>query len=217
MKLALFDLDNTLLSGDTDFEWLNFLVEAGGAPASALRANEEMDRRYSRGGASPLEYVRFYLSYYPPHDLAKLEAWRERFLAEKIAARILPAARELIESHRADLRVVITATNRFLTQPIAALLGIENLIATEPEILRGRFTGEVVGVPCMQAGKIERLDAWLASRGQSLARFGSSHFYSDSVNDLPLLERVTHPVAVDADEKLREIARSRGWRMVTLR
>jgi HAD superfamily hydrolase (TIGR01490 family) len=217
MNLALFDLDNTLLSGDTDFEWLKFLVDAGGAPRSALQANEEIDRRYRSGEAGALEYVRFYLQLYPPHDMARLVAWRARFLDERIAPRILPEARKLIAKHGRDLSVIITATNRFLTAPIAALLGVEHLIATEPEIVNEAFTGDVAGVPCMREGKISRLEAWLGARDSALSSFQQSWFYSDSINDLPLLERVTHPIAVDPDPKLADEARRRGWATITLR
>jgi len=212
MKLALFDLDNTLLSGDTDVEWLDFLVERGAAPRDAARANEEMDRKYRSGDASPLDYVRFYLSYYPPHDMAALLAWREEFFKTKIKPLMLPAAQRLIASHRADLVAIITAT-----EPIAAAFGVEHLIATEPQTRNGRFTGDIVGAPCMREGKIEHLERWLAARGMKVADFAESSFYSDSINDRPLLERVTHPVAVDPDARLAEIARLRGWRSLTLR
>jgi HAD superfamily hydrolase (TIGR01490 family) len=217
MNLALFDLDNTLLSGDTDFEWLAFLVEQGVLSRSDEGANARMDRRYRSGEAGTLEYVRFYLRHYPPHDMPTLLAWRERFTKNSILPRIPQAARALVASHRADLVAIITATNRFLTEPIAAEFGVEHLIATEPEIIAGRFTGEVAGTPCMREGKITRLEAWLAAPGAALADYPQSWFYSDSINDLPLLERVTHPVAVDPDINLERIARRRGWRTLTLR
>jgi phosphoserine phosphatase len=130
---------------------------------------------------------------------------------------MLPAAQRLVDSHRNDLVVMATATNRYLVEPIAAAFGVPHVVATEPQIVDGRFTGDVVGAPCMRAGKIARLDTWLATRGQTLASFAQSWFYSDSINDLPLLERVTHPVAVDADPKLADIAAERGWRQLTLR
>src|SRR5688572_10722022 len=193
MKLALFDLDNTLLSGDTDFEWLCFLVGEGALPPEAMRANEEMDRRYRDGDADVLEYVRFYLRPYPAHDMATLLAWRERFIGERISSKVVPGARGVLDSHKNDLVVMITATNRFLTEPIARLLGFEHLIATEPQMVAERFTGDVAGTPCMREGKIARLDAWLSERGTSLEKH-ESWFYSDSINDLPLLSRVTHPV-----------------------
>ncbi|MDQ5849638.1 MAG: HAD-IB family hydrolase [Pseudomonadota bacterium] len=217
MNLALFDLDNTLLSGDTDVEWLDFLVEQGVLPRSAQQENAEMDRRYRNGEAGTLEYVRFYLRPYPTHDMPTLLDWREGFIKTRITPRIPAAARALVASHRADLVAIITATNRFLTEPIAAELGVEHLIATEPEIIAGRFTGEVAGTPCMREGKITRLEAWLSARGTALADFPESWFYSDSINDLPLLERVTHPVAVDPDPKLAAVAKRRGWRTQSLR
>jgi HAD superfamily hydrolase (TIGR01490 family) len=216
MNLVLFDLDNTLLSGDTDFEWLAFLVEQGVLSSSDQEANAEMDRRYRSGDAGALEYVRFYLGFYAPHGMAALLAWRDKFFRTRIERRISRAARALVESHRNDLVAIVTATNRFLTEPIAAAFGVEHLIATEPEIVAGRFTGEVAGTPCMREGKIERLEAWLASRGSSLADYAETWFYSDSINDLPLLERVTHPVAVDADSKLERLARERGWTILHL-
>jgi HAD superfamily hydrolase (TIGR01490 family) len=216
MKLALFDLDNTLLSGDTDYEWHAFLVEEGALPEGALQENEGMDRRYRDGSADVLEYVRFYLRPYAAHDMGTLLAWREKFM-RRIAAKIAPAARSLLRSHRDDLGVMITATNRFLTEPIAALLGVEHLIATDPQIAGERFTGDVAGTPCMREGKIERLDAWLAARSARISDFESTYFYSDSINDVPLLSRVTHPVAVDPDPRLEALARERGWRVISLR
>jgi HAD superfamily hydrolase (TIGR01490 family) len=217
MNLVLLDLDNTLLSGDTDVEWLDFLVGRGILPAGESAANHEMDRRYASGEASPLEYVRFYLGYYRPFDLDTLKAWRRRFFEEKITPLMLPAARALIRQKKNDLVAIITATNRFLVEPIAAAFGVEHLMATEPQIVEDRFTGDIVGPPCMREGKIFWLEKWLTARGASLGDFAESWFYSDSINDLPLLERVTHPVAVDAGAKLAEVARQRGWRTLSLR
>jgi HAD superfamily hydrolase (TIGR01490 family) len=218
MNLVLFDLDNTLLSGDTDVEWLDFLIERGVLPKSEHQANLEMDRRYRVGQADALEYVRFYLRFYPAHELSTLLAWRATFLETKIKPRMLPAARQVIQNQeKNNLVAIITATNRFLTEPIAAAFGVEHLIATEPETRNGRFTGDIVGAPCMREGKIEHLERWLAARGRKLGDFAQSWFYSDSINDLPLLERVTHPVAVDPDRNLAEIASRRGWRQLTLR
>jgi HAD superfamily hydrolase (TIGR01490 family) len=217
MNLVLFDLDNTLLSGDTDVEWLEFLIEHGTVPRSAQQDNLEMDRRYRSGHADALEYVRFYLRFYPPHELPTLRAWRATFFEKRIRPRMLPAARNLIQEQKHQLVAIITATNRFLTEPIAAAFGIEHLLATEPQIVDSRFTGDIVGAPCMREGKIEHLNKWLARRGQSLRDFPETCFYSDSINDLPLLERVTHPVAVDPDPRLAEIARQRGWRTLSLR
>ena len=217
MNLVLFDLDNTLLSGDTDVEWLDFLIEQRILPESERQANLEMDRRYRTGAADAVEYVRFYLRFYPPLDRATLLDLREKFIPSRIEPRMLPAARTLIQSQRQDnLLAIITATNRFLTEPIAAAFGIEHLIATEPEIRDGRFTGDIVGPPCMREGKIIWLEKWLKSRSSAMRDFPETWFYSDSINDLPLLERVTHPVAVDADPRLAAIARQRGWRTLSL-
>ena len=217
MNLVLLDLDNTLLSGDTDVEWLEFLIEQGVLPASENRKNHEMDRRYASGEASTREYVCFYLGYYPPYDLDTLKLWRSRFFEHRIRPLMLPAAQRLIEQNKKNLVAIITATNRFLVEPIAAAFGVEHLMATEPEMRDDRFTGDIVGSPCMREGKIEHLDRWLAKRKQRLQDFGETWFYSDSINDLPLLERVTHPVAVDASAKLAEVARQRGWRTLSLR
>jgi len=217
MNLVLFDLDNTLLSGDTDVEWLEFLIEQGVLPQSAQQENLEMDRRYRAGRADALEYVRFYLRFYPPHEMPTLLDLRDRFIPERIEPRMLPAAKALIRGRKNSLAAIITATNRFLTEPIAEAFGVEHLIATEPEIVNGRFTGDIVGAPCMREGKIIRLEKWLKARNASLADFPESWFYSDSINDLPLLERVTHPVAVDPDARLEKIARERGWRTLSLR
>jgi len=217
MNLVLLDLDNTLLSGDTDVEWLDFLVEQGVLPASEREANHEMDRRYGSGEASTLEYVRFYLGYYRPYEMERLLGWRTIFLEKRIRPLMLPAAHQLIRSQHGHLVALITATNRFLVEPIASAFGIEHVMATEPEIVDGRFTGDIVAPPCMREGKITWLERWLDGRGAALADFPQSWFYSDSINDLPLLERVTHPVVVDAGPKLTQIARERGWRTLSLR
>jgi HAD superfamily hydrolase (TIGR01490 family) len=217
MNLVLFDLDNTLLSGDTDVEWLDFLIEQGILPESERQANLEMDRRYRTGEADALEYVRFYLRFYPPHDMPGLLGLRGQFMKQRIEPRMLPAARRLIHERQGNLLAIITATNRFLTEPIAAAFGIEHLIATEPGMRDGRFTGDIVGPPCMREGKITWLEKWLQSRTSSMGDFRETWFYSDSINDLPLLERVTHPVAVDPDPRLAAIARQRGWRRLSLR
>jgi HAD superfamily hydrolase (TIGR01490 family) len=218
MNLVLFDLDNTLLSGDTDVEWLEFLIDQKVLPPSAQQDNLEMDRRYRSGQADAREYVRFYLRFYPPHSMASLLSLREEFIPTRIEPRMLPAARALVQKmNKQNLVAIITATNRFLTEPIAAAFGIEHLIATEPQIADGRFTGDIVGAPCMREGKIEHLQQWLLGQKKKLTDFAQTHFYSDSINDLPLLERVTHPVAVDPDPRLAEIARQRGWRSLSLR
>ncbi len=217
-KLALFDLDNTLLIGDSDDEWLYFLIEHGVIDREAeSAAHADMVRRYREGRAGTLEFCEFFLRFFVPHEQATLLGWRETYLRERILPLIAAPARQLLDSHRDDLVVIATATNRFLTEPIAREFGVEHLIATEPEMRDGRFTGRVAGTPSFREGKAVRVEEWLAQRGQALAEFSESWFYSDSINDQPLLERVTHPVAVDPDDRLRRLALERKWQIISLR
>jgi HAD superfamily hydrolase (TIGR01490 family) len=212
VKLALFDLDNTLLTGDSDDEWFEFLAAEGALDrAAGEAAKADVVRRYREGTIGTLEFCEYFLELYVPHEMPRLVAWREKYIRDWIVPRIPAAARELLAGHREDLVVIATATNRFITEPIARELGVEHLIATEPEILGERFTGRVRGTPSFREGKRARVEEWLASRGKPLDDWAESWFYSDSINDLPLLERVTHPVAVDPDPKLAAIARERGW------
>lgn len=180
------------------------------------RENERFYREYQEGRLDIHEWLAFQLRPLAEQPVARLERLREQFMREKIHPIILPAARALIARHRqqGDTLLVITATNAFITQPIAAALGIENLLATEPEMRDGRYTGKVSGTPCFREGKVIRLEQWLAGRGMGLE---ASWFYSDSHNDLPLLERVTHPVAVDPDETLARTAAERAWPIISLR
>ncbi len=217
MALAIFDLDNTLLGGDSDYLWGVFLAEQGVVDGAYYeRENERFYREYREGTLDIFEFLRFSLRPLRDNDPARLEALRKQFLAEKIDPIILPAGRELIERHReaGDTLLIITATNAFVTAPIARRLGVENLIATEPEVLEGHYTGEVSGDPSYREGKVKRLEQWLRQHGADLT--GSS-FYSDSHNDIPLLERVENPVAVDPDEPLAAHAAARGWPIITLR
>lgn len=217
MQLALFDLDNTLLSGDSDFEWAQFLIEQGVLDREVYEArNQAFYDQYRAGTLDIRAFLDFQLKPLSRHPRAVLEAWHREFMSRKIRPIVREKARELVERHRNDVRVVITATNSFVTAPIAREFGIENLIATEPEQRNGEFTGAVAGVPCFREGKLARLESWLAAQGKSLASFAESWFYSDSLNDLPLLERVTHPVAVDPEETLRAHAERRGWRIISL-
>lgn len=217
MTLAIFDLDNTLLGGDSDYLWGQFLVQQGivDGPAHTLE-NERFYRDYVAGTLNIYDFLRFQLRPLAEHEPRQLYRWREQFLAEAIEPIILPAARDLLDQHRRQghTLLIITATNRFITGPIAERLGVEHLLATEPEWVDGHFTGEVSGVPCYQEGKVKRLHAWLVERGMNL---DGSWFYSDSHNDLPLLEAVTHPVAVDPDAVLREHAERHGWDIISLR
>jgi HAD superfamily hydrolase (TIGR01490 family) len=217
VALALFDLDNTLLGGDSDYLWGRFLVEQGLVDGERYeRENARFYAQYHAGTLDIREFLRFALQPLASHDLATLHAWRAQYLKEKIAPILLPAAQALVAKHRAqgDTLLIITATNRFVTEPIAALYGVEHLLATDPEMLAGRYTGEVSGVPCYREGKVQRLEMWLAEQGMAI---GESWFYSDSHNDLPLLARVTHPVAVDPDDTLRQEAASKGWPVISLR
>lgn len=220
MRLALFDLDNTLLSGDSDYEWGRFLASLGVIDGPDYEAkNLEYYERYKAGTLDILEFLAFALAPLASHARAQLDAWHDRFMRERILPMIGAPARALVERHRAagDLCAVVTATNRFVTAPIAREFGVAHLVATEPECVDGRFTGRVAGTPCFREGKIGCVEQWLAGLGHSLGSISASHFYSDSMNDLPLLERVSHPVVVDPDESLAIEAARRGWPVITLR
>ena len=217
MNLALFDLDNTLLAGDSDFEWAQFLIEEGVLDRELYEArNQHFYDQYKAGTLDIREFLDFQLKPLARHSRNVLDAWHAKFMARKIMPIIRDSARELVARHRGDLRVLITATNSFVTAPIARELGIENLIATDPEQRDGEFTGGVSGTPCFREGKVQRLEEWLARDGRTLQSFDRSWFYSDSLNDLPLLERVSDPVAVDPDDTLRAHASARGWPVLTL-
>jgi HAD superfamily hydrolase (TIGR01490 family) len=217
MTLALFDLDNTLLAGDSDHAWGEFLAGAGIVDGEKHR--RENDRYYSQYQTGTLdihEYLGFALQPLTLFDSARLDALHREFMQAHILPMIAPKARDLLDKHRArgDRLVIITSTNRFVTEPIARALGVTDLLATEPEQRDGRYTGAVHGVPCFREGKVTRLNAWLAQEHESLA---GSWCYSDSLNDLPLLELAEHAVAVDPDEVLRRIAEARGWPIISLR
>ncbi len=217
MALALFDLDNTLLDGDSDYLWGCFLVEHGIVDGETYqKENQRFYDQYLHGSLDIHEFLRFQLQPLATHSSAQLMQWREQFLRDKIDPILLPKARALLDKHRrqGDELLIITATNRFITGPIAARFGVTHLLATEPENRDGEYTGGVSGTPCFQDGKVERLQAWLNERGESLR---DSWFYSDSHNDLPLLELVDHPVAVDPDDKLATLARQRNWPVISLR
>lgn len=216
-RLVLFDLDNTLLAGDSDFEWAQFLIEQGVLDREVYEArNQAFYDQYKAGTLDIHEFLDFQLKPLSRHPRSVLDAWRREFMRQKIMPIIRASARTLVARHRDDVRVVITATNSFVTRPIALEFGIENLVATEPEEKGGEFTGGVAGTPCFREGKVERLESWLAAQGRALDSFRESWFYSDSLNDLPLLSRVTHPVAVDPDAVLRAHAAARGWSIITL-
>jgi len=217
VALALFDLDNTLLADDSDYLWGEFLVEQGLVDGEAYaRENARFYEDYRQGRLDIHAFLRFSLRPLTEQPLERLLALRERFIEEKILPVIPGASRRLLARHAeaGDRRVIITATNAFVTRPIAEALGVDDLIVTEPEFVDGRFTGRCAGIPCFREGKVERLEAWLRETGE---RLEGSWFYSDSHNDLPLLERVDRPVAVDPDDRLREVAAARGWPVISLR
>jgi HAD superfamily hydrolase (TIGR01490 family) len=217
MTLAIFDLDNTLLGGDSDYLWGAYLVAEGLVDGAYYqRENHRFYEEYRRGTLDIYEFLNFSLRPLAENPPEKLLALRERFMAEKIDPIILPAARSLIEYHRQQGHrlLIITATNRFITEPIALALGVEDLLATDPEFRDGRYTGRVAGTPSFREGKVVRLREWLKKNGTNLS---DSWFYSDSHNDLPLLEMVSHPVAVDPDDTLRQHAEMKGWPIISLR
>ncbi len=220
MRLVLFDLDNTLLTGDSDYEWGQFLVDRGVLDRDAYEAqNRAYYEQYVHGTLDIHEYLGFALRPLAEHSPQQLERWHAEFMRDRIVPMITPAARALVRRHvgEGDLCAIITATNSFVTAPIAREFGVAHLIATEPECRNGRFTGRVAGTPCFREGKLKRLDEWLAERGRRAEDFDESVFYSDSHNDLPLLRRVTRPVAVDPDAPLAAEAARRGWAVLSLR
>jgi len=217
VKLALFDLDNTLLAGDSDVEWAQFLIEEGVLHPEEFHAkNMWFADRYKDGTLDIHEFLEFQLAPLAAHPRDRLDAWHEGYMQRKIRPIILERAVDLLESHAGALRAIVTATNRFITTPIAKELCVEHLVATDIEEVDGKFTGKPRGTPCFREGKIARVDEWLAAQGKRLGDF-ESWFYSDSLNDLPLLERVDHPVAVDPDPTLLAHAKERNWEIISLR
>lgn len=217
MSLAIFDLDNTLIGDDSDYLWGQFLVDQGIVDKGYYEsANTKFYDDYKHGTLDISEFLKFSLKPLSEHDPEQLYRWRAQFIDNIIKPILLPAAQLLIDKHRkrGDTLMVITATNRFVTEPIVALYGISHLLATTPTFANGRYTGGFDGIPCFQAGKVKQLETWLQNSNETLA---DSWFYSDSHNDLPLLQRVDHPVAVDPDEKLIQYARNADWPIISLR
>jgi HAD superfamily hydrolase (TIGR01490 family) len=220
MNLVLFDLDNTLLAGDSDYEWGQFLIAKGAVDGAYYEArNKAFYEDYKAGRLDIHAFLAFALRPLATHPREQLDAWHAEYMATRIRPMITPAARELVKQRlaEADLVAVITATNSFVTGPIAKEFGIPHLIATDPEEIDGRFTGKVAGTPCFREGKVTRLEHFLAAHGTRLDQLGNSWFYSDSHNDLPLLEQVQHPIAVDPDPTLHAHALARGWPVISLR
>nr|WP_314640334.1 HAD family hydrolase [uncultured Pseudomonas sp.] len=217
MRLALFDLDNTLLGGDSDHAWGDYLCERGFLDAVAYKArNDEFYQDYLAGKLDNDAYLNFCLEVLGRTEMATLDQWHLDYMRDCIEPIVLPKAIDLLAKHReaGDKLVIITATNRFVTGPIAQRLGVETLIATECEMVDGRYTGRSTDVPCFREGKVTRLNRWLEETGHSLE---DSYFYSDSMNDFALLEQVANPVAVDPDPNLRVEAEQRGWPVISLR
>jgi len=217
MSLALFDLDNTLLAADSDYLWGVFLVEKGLVDRQKYdEANRHFYAEYEAGKLDIYAFLAFSLQPLSQHSMAELNRLHKEFMQQYILPVMTEKGKQQIQKHkdRSDTVVIITATNRFITRPIADAFGADALIATEVEISNGRYTGNVKGTPCFQQGKIEHLDTWVKQNGYNLKE---SWFYSDSHNDLPLLEKVSHPVAVDPDDKLRELATARNWTITSFR
>ncbi len=217
MSLAIFDLDNTLIGGDSDFLWGEFIGEEGIVDANAYRKkNEYFYQQYDLGTLDIYAWLEFCLEPLSRYSMAELHELHHRFMIQKIEPILLDKAQNCINRHkeRVDTVLVITASTSFVTAPIVKKYGINHLLATEPEIKEGRYTGGVSGIPCFQAGKIDKLMPWLQKNEETLT---GSTFYSDSHNDLPLLELVDNPVAVNADKILTKIAEKKGWEILNWR
>lgn len=216
-RLALFDLDNTLLRGDSEYEWMRFLAERGLlAGASPQARNEKFFADYAAGNLDVDAFMAFQLEPLARHPRALLEDLRDEFIRTCVLKMIAPGSARLLLKHADDLRVIVTATNSFVSGPIARQLGIENLVATEPEQIDGVFTGCVLGTPNFREGKVARMRDWLSQLGRSWDDYSETWFYSDSCNDLPLLSAVDHPVAVDPDSILSRHAADAGWPVISL-
>jgi HAD superfamily hydrolase (TIGR01490 family) len=217
MSLAIFDLDNTLISNDSDYLWGQFLVDQGIVDKAIYEAtNARFYQDYQQGNLDIEAFLQFSLKPLSEHPIEQLLQWRVQFIAQIIQPILLKSAQKLVDKHRSqgDTLLVITATNCFVTAPIVALYGIEHLLATTPEFIKGAYTGNVEGIPCFQQGKVLLLEQWLKSSEETLV---GSYFYSDSHNDLPLLKRVDYPIAVDPDEKLHAWALNADWPIISLR
>jgi HAD superfamily hydrolase (TIGR01490 family) len=219
-NLALFDLDNTLLAGDSDYNWSLFLINEGLLDAKSHQArNDQFYQDYKNGCLDIYAFLEFQLKPLSEHPKKFLDELNAKYLETVIRPMMTQKAQDLVNKHKAagDLCVVITATNSFVTKPIASAYGIEYLIGTDPEMVNGEYTGGVSGVPSFKEGKVTRINQWLGERGTHLAGYSTSYFYSDSHNDLPLMKLVTNPVAVDADATLTAYAKENGWLQISLR
>lgn len=217
MTLAIFDLDNTLLHGDSDHSWGQFLVEQGVVDAAEYkRTNDHFYEQYQQGTLDYDAFTAFALKPLSENSMEQLAAWHKQFMQEKVQPMLQIKAQELLQKHREQghYLLIITATNAFITRPIAELMAVDAILATEPEIVKGRYTGKPSGTPCFREGKVQRLYEWLEETGHTLK---GSYFYSDSINDLPLLQVVDKPIVVDADEALTRYAEQHNWPIISLR
>ncbi len=217
MSLAIFDLDNTLIADDSDYLWGQFLVDRGVVDKDQYEtANAKFYDDYKQGTLNIVEFLSFSLRPLADNDPQQLYRWRTEFIQDVIMPILLQPAQQLIDKHRnkGDTLLVITATNRFVTEPIVKLYGIDNLLATTPEMINGKYTGRFNGIPCFREGKVKLLEEWLAHSANTMQ---GSWFYSDSHNDLPLLKWVDNPVAVDPDQKLAQFAKEASWPVISLR
>lgn len=217
MSLAIFDLDNTLIADDSDFLWGQFLVDRSIVDKDRYQqANTKFYEDYKQGKLDIVEFLNFSLAPLANNNAEQLFQWREQFIADVISPILLQPAMDLVNKHReqGDTLLVITATNRFVTEPIVTLYGIDNLLATTPEFIDGQYTGKFIGPPCFQDGKVKLLQEWLKNSAENM---DDSWFYSDSHNDLPLLKLVENPVAVDPDDTLHEYAEQANWPIISLR
>lgn len=219
-RLALFDLDHTLLPLDSDYQWADYLARTGraGDPEIARARNEDLMQRYNAGELTAEEAAEFMLGLLAAHEPHDLAHWHEQFMQEVIRPSLTEKALNLVREHlrSGDLCAVVTATNSFVTAPIARAFGVPHLIATDPQYVAGRYTGKIHGTPSFREGKVVRVNDWLGNMGLGLDAFDQSHFYSDSINDLPLLEAVTHPVVTNPSTALHELARERQWPVLQL-
>jgi HAD superfamily hydrolase (TIGR01490 family) len=220
LNLALFDLDNTILAGDSDYNWSRFLIKEGYLDSTIhAEKNEKFYADYKEGNLDIFAFVEFQFKPLARNSRKVLDQLLHKYIEEIIKPMITDKAYALVKKHQdaGDLLIVITATNSFITKPISEIFGIKNLIGTDPEEKDGEFTGKVSGTPSFKEGKVTRLEEWLKNKKLLLSDFEKSYFYSDSHNDLPLLKKVTHPVVVDSDDILKEYAKSQGWPQISLR
>tara|TARA_B100000035_G_scaffold315452_1_gene336370 strand:- start:4022 stop:4684 length:663 start_codon:yes stop_codon:yes gene_type:complete len=219
MNLVIFDLDNTLLKGDSDYNWALFLIKKGFIDKESYeQKNEQFYEDYQNGSLDVFKYCEFQFKVLKNNEREIIEQLREQYLQEVILPMIPDKAYELVEHHKRknEKLLIITATNSFITKPIGKIFGIDDLIGTDPEELKGNFTGRVSGIPAFQDGKINRLLSWLSDRNLSMDSFEKIFFYSDSRNDIPLLEKVTNPVATNPDKILLAKAKDKGWPVINL-